>query len=320
MKLRNPWLLIAAAMLILGAVLCGVSLSQNGNHLQPDVRSNNVTITEPFDAIFIESRTDDVELRPSNDGTTQALFREVKGYRHEVAVENGTLTVRMLDERSWLEKLSFSFFSFGRRSPEITVVMPASVHPSLTVDTSTGDVNLSADLTFDRIHIDGSTADVLGSASALNAVEIAVSTGDILLDGITASEMTLSVSTGDISVSDATCRGPVSADMSTGYLTLRNVSCQSLSSDGSTGDILLDNVVAAGPLTLNRSTGDVVFQNCDAVSLDVSTSTGDITGTLRSPKQFTTSTGTGDISVPQSTSGGLCNLSTSTGDITILIP
>ncbi len=45
--------------------------------------------------------------------------------------------------------------------------------------------------------------------------------------------------------------------------------------------------------------------------------TGDVTDTLCSEKRFAVHTGTGDVSVPATASGGVCEIETSTGDVHI---
>jgi hypothetical protein len=52
----------------------------------------------------------------------------------------------------------------------------------------------------------------------------------------------------------------------------------------------------------------------------VKTDTGDITGSLLSGKIFMPQTNTGDVTVPDTVTGGKCRLSTNTGDIKISIP
>ena len=71
---------------------------------------------------------------------------------------------------------------------------------------------------------------------------------------------------------------------------------------------------------VDRSTGDVRFDHCDAASIFVETDTGDVSGTLLTAKRFVTETSTGNVRVPQSDSGGKCEIHTTTGDITIAIP
>ena len=85
------------------------------------------------------------------------------------------------------------------------------------------------------------------------------------------------------------------------------------------GKILLNRVIASGSLTVRRSTGDVIFDRCDAASLSVTTDTGDVTGTLLTEKTFIPDSETGKIDVPKNTSGGICEITTDTGDIRLKI-
>jgi DUF4097 and DUF4098 domain-containing protein YvlB len=99
---------------------------------------------------------------------------------------------------------------------------------------------------------------------------------------------------------------------------MKNVQCDSLSTKGSTGSITMKNVVAAGEISIERSTGDVTFDGCDAATLRVQTSTGDVKGTLLTAKTFVVETRTGEKEVPNTT-GGKCEVTTTTGDIKLSI-
>ena len=71
--------------------------------------------------------------------------------------------------------------------------------------------------------------------------------------------------------------------------------------------------------TIDSSTGNVTFEDSDAATIDVKTDTGDVTGTLLTSKVFYVTTDTGKVNVPKSTTGGLCNIETDTGDVRISI-
>ena len=90
-------------------------------------------------------------------------------------------------------------------------------------------------------------------------------------------------------------------------------------SDGSTGDLVLKNVIASEKFSIERSTGDVKFEAADASEIFVETSTGDVCGSLMSEKFFITESDTGSSDVPQTLSGGKCEVKTSTGDIKITV-
>jgi len=49
--------------------------------------------------------------------------------------------------------------------------------------------------------------------------------------------------------------------------------------------------------------------------LRIKTDTGNVTGTLLSEKVFLVETDTGRINVPRTTAGGVCEITTDTGDV-----
>lgn len=81
----------------------------------------------------------------------------------------------------------------------------------------------------------------------------------------------------------------------------------------------LKNVIAAETFSIERSTGKVRFDGCDAAEILVKTGTGDVKGTLLSEKIFIARSNTGRVDVPQTVTGGRCEIITSTGDIEIHI-
>ena len=107
--------------------------------------------------------------------------------------------------------------------------------------------------------------------------------------------------------------------VSTGKTSLTDVQCKKLTTTGDTGDIALEKVIATENLTIKRTTGDVTFEHCDAEEISVITDTGKISGSLLTDKVFIAETNTGRINVPKTTSGGICEIKTDTGDIKITI-
>lgn len=86
----------------------------------------------------------------------------------------------------------------------------------------------------------------------------------------------------------------------------------------STGHIVLENA-KANRLDLQTFTGNVTLTRCDAAQLSIATNTGEVNATLLSDKVFFTQTDTGNVNVPKSASGGKCEITTDTGDITVSI-
>lgn len=154
---------------------------------------------------------------------------------------------------------------------------------------------------------------------AYNAIMINGSTCDISVEGLNVIGLNFKLSTGDVSISNVTCVGNISLQNSTGTTVIKNSSVLSLITNAGTGDITLENVIAKENFEIARSTGDVKFTACDASEIYVQTGTGDVTGTLLTDKIFTANTSTGDVRVPSSSTGGKCEITTSTGDIVISI-
>ena len=148
---------------------------------------------------------------------------------------------------------------------------------------------------------------------------VKVSTGDIEIPDISAKSIQLIVSTGNVSAENIILDRNFEIKVSTGRVKLDGVKCESFTSKGSTGDISMKDVVAKGSFSIERNTGDVSFDSCDSAEISVKTTTGNIKGSLLSDKVFITKTDTGSIKVPDSTTGGRCELTTDTGDIKIEI-
>ncbi len=129
------------------------------------------------------------------------------------------------------------------------------------------------------------------------AVLVKASTADMQIEKLSANHLDITLSTGDMRLTD--------------------VQCKNVSGTVSTGDIHLENVIVAQELAMQSSTGDIFLEGCDANRLKIKTSTGDVKGWLLSPKVFIAKANTGKVNVAQTTAGGLCEITTETGDIDV---
>lgn len=293
------WLIAAAFLVVLGLVVmaavmtaCGWDLSQLSTQRY---ETKTHEISQAFTHISVQGDTADIRFAVSEDGTCRVVCDETEHVRYSAAVQEDTLTVKATDERTWLDHIGISV-----EAPAITVYLPEGAYGALEISGSTGDIELPENFQFVGIKIRASIGDVKSYASAAEIIQIRTSTGDIQLTDIAADAIDLSVSTGKINLTDSTCRN--------------------LIAEGTTGDISLTNVIASETISILRTTGCVTFDGCDAAEVTVETDTGDVTGTFRSEMIFLTQTDTGDIEVPQGTTGGICKITTSTGDIRLSVP
>ena len=293
------WLIIAGICVILGpALIIGATAAAGGGNLFNAQKYETVTheIGSTFDQIAVDTDITDVTIATANEKQCRVECSEPEKMKHTAEVENGTLVIRSSDSRQWYEHL----FSFASHSPKVVIYLPQSAYASLQIDTHTGDVTIPSGFTFDTLTVNNNTGDVECSASVTKTLTVKEDTGDISLSCPNAGELDITASTGDIDVTSAKVKGTVSVK-------------------SSTGDITLTDTVAEKNYQIESSTGDVGFKGCDAADIKVKTSTGDVTGTLLSDKIFVTDTSTGNVKVPQTSSGGRCEISTSTGDILIQI-
>ena len=312
------WLIMGASLILIGCIIfAGVMTMLNFDFRKLSTskyETNTYTITDKFSNILINTNTADITFALSDDDICKVESFEEKNIKHLVEVKDSTLTINVVDERKWFNYIGFDFYS-----PKLTVYLPKSEYKSLVIENSTGDILIPKDFKFDSADVELSTGDVEFYASVLELLKIKTSTGDIKVENVNVGSLDLCVSTGEIIASDVECDTDIFIKVSTGKTKLTDVKCKNITSSGGTGEISLSNVEAFEKFNIERSTGDISFENCDAQKLLIKTDTGDVKGSLLSDKVFITNTNTGDVDVPKTVSGGICEINTSTGDIKITV-
>ena len=319
MKRSTKVSLIAAAVLIvLGLGIIAAAFSASGWELRKFSSSRYITteqlITEDFSKINIDIDTTDIIFFPTEDGNCRIVCYDDEKNTHSFSVKDDTLWVKTQDMRKWYDHIGIN-----TDSPEIEIYLPKEKYESLYLRGSTGDVNIPYNFSFDEIDAQLSTGDIGYSASANETISLKTGTGSISIKNINAGDLVLSVTTGKVNCDNINCGGEFSLSVTTGDAELSRIKCGSFTSTGNTGDLQMDNLVAAEIIDIQRSTGDVDFNSCDGGEIYILTDTGHVKGTFKSEKIFFTESDTGDIDVPKSTSGGICEIKTDTGDIKITI-
>lgn len=318
--------------MILGVLLMFCLLCLAGCKENYDV--NEHTLDEDFDNITLLLDTSDVEFLPAKDGKLRVVCYDKKNLNHRISVSRGELKIEIDDARRWYQKI------FNTCSPSITLYLPKTDFSALNVESDTGNLKVSSGFIFNSINIALSTGDVeISGVECDGNFNIRVSTGDVALEDISCGRFESFGSTGDITVHNLTAKEGASIERSTGSIDLYNlnlagnldtrvstgksklssVTCDNFTSVGDTGNLEMSNVVAKGRLSVERDTGKVDFDGCDAAEVYIETSTGDVEGSFLTDKIVFARTSTGKIDVPKLTSGGRCEIETSTGDIEISI-
>lgn len=317
-KATKIWFITAASLVLLGCILfAGVMTALKWDFSKLSTvkyETNTHEISEPFGDISLTTDTADIMFALSGDRKCRVECCEDENAKHSVNVENGTLVVKINNQKTWYDYIGFHF-----GPPKITIYLPETEYHALTIHESTGNMEIPKDFTFASADISVSTGNVSFFAAAREAVKVKTSTGDICVEDTSAGSLDLSVTTGAVTVSGVTCNGDITVGVSTGKATMTDISCRSVLSTGTTGSISLNHVIAANNFSIERSTGDVKFTGCNAAELYVKTTTGSVTGSLLTDKVFLTDTKTGNVDVPKTATGGSCEIRTNTGDIKIAI-
>lgn len=313
------WLSVATLLVVLGGAIFTGTLFAIGFDFQrlSTVKLERATheITEPFHNISVITNTADVVLVPSKGTTTRVECVEEENLRHTVSLKDGTLIVEVQDTRKWYEHIGIGLFG----DASVTIYLPAVEYATLTLRTSTGDVRIQKDLSLGSIDVQTDTGDVMCNASPTSSLKVNADTGDIEIASLTTGTIDLSVDTGDIEICDVNASGAVAIDVGSGDTEIKNLTCSALVTTGDTGDLFMNGVTVGGLLSIRRDTGDVQFYGCDAAEAVIQTTTGDVEGSFVTDKTFVVKSSTGDKRVPQGTTGGRCEITTSTGDIEIEI-
>lgn len=314
-KTKIIWIVTAALLVFVGLIIFFLAMSAiNWDFSRLSnikYETNTYEIDEDFNNISIDTKTADIQFIPSSDGKCKVTCFEEEKVNHTVTVQKNSLVIKVDDKRETLR-----FFNISLKAPMISIYLPQTEYDLLTVNESTGDIEIPKEFNFKNIDITSSTGDVKCYSSA-EAIKIKVHTGNIVIDNLSMKALELSTTTGKVTVSSIVCEEDIKISVSTGKVTLTDVTCKNFTSSGSTGSIILKNVIASQNLSVQRNTGSVKFDCCDASEINIVTSTGSITGTLLSEKIFIAKSNTGSVNVPKTVSGGKCEISTNTGSIKI---
>lgn len=342
MQISKKILLIAIGLLVGGCVICGLSFAKM-DFSPAALNTTKYTTTEfkiddSFENIDINSDSEDVILTLSQDGSCKVVIFADENIKYDAAVSSDTLTVKQISSNS-----THFGVNFNAEDSSVTIYLPEEKYAALTIDTDTGDMTVPENFSFEKADIRTDTGDTDLTASvsgeititsgtgdisatsasdkstATDSISLETDTGEIHLFNTSAGKITLKTDTGHTDLINITCSGDIDADTDTGYTTFTNVTCASLKSTGSSGDLYLKNSTASGNFNIKRDTGEVLFDGSDASEISVITSTGDVSGSLLTDKIFLTSSDTGNINVPKSTTGGNCEVTTDTGDIELSI-
>lgn len=292
-------LILATSLLILGSItFVGVMIMNKWDFKKLSTykyQEKSYEISQDFSSILVKDNTANIVFAKSTDDKCRVDCFEKEISNHTAEVIDDTLTIQA-EKLKWYQHIGIDF-----NQEIITVYLPKDVYDAFIVNSTTSDVKILDDFTFTNVNIDITTGDVCISNVDVNGnLDIHITTGDIIVTNLDVTgNFNINTTTGDVNVSNATCKN--------------------FTFIGSTGDVCLNNFIVEEKLNLKNTTGDVTFNKCDAGEIYVKTTTGDVNGSLLTEKVFVVSSTTGSKNVPNTTTGGKCEIVVTTGDINITI-
>ncbi len=309
-------LLIACVFIVLGAAIFADAMSSAdfnfGTLSTQTYTTNTYKIADDFDKISIEVSETDIEFKLSDNKKCIIECFEKEKNTHEAYVENKTLFIT--NSQKWYHDIGVVNYT-----PKLVLYLPKESYESLAINTNTGDINIPNNPAFKDIEINGDTSDISCYASVIDNLNIGISTGDVILENAKMKKAMLSSTTGDITIANTDIENSITITTDTGNVNSLNTTYVDFKVETDTGDLSLTDTVAKNSFSITTNTGDVEFKNSDAEEISILTDTGDICGTLLTEKIFMIESDTGDIDVPKTSTGGVCDITTNTGDVTISI-
>ena len=312
-------LIVAASLIVVGLIIMAIGIG----FVDFDVRklsssqyvTNTYVIDKDFSDICIEKTSADVRFVLSDKGQSKVVCYETDRVYHSVTVEDGVLRVSENDTREWYHHIGFFW-----DKAQLTVYVTEADLGELLAKTDVGDITLPCGLSFEKVDVTATTGDVEIRSEVKGEVAVRTSTGDVTLEGIQPESIKVHTTTGYVEISSVHTAESVDIEVDTGDVELDGVTCKSINCKSDTGKIECEDVKATDTAVLSSDTGDVILERFDASSIQIKTSTGDVLGTLLSGKTFLTQTDTGEVDVPHNTEGGICSVTTVTGDIRLRTP
>ena len=333
MKIK-VFIISAVSLIVVGLTVAIVTLAANQfniGELTEELVPNTYSVEGEFNSIECDLDTADVDILYISEGESFVSSLETNKISFTVEVVDGVLKIT---ENTKIENW-YDFVNW--RSVCVDLYINKNAFTNVTIKNDTGDINILDAFKIDNLVIDSDTSNINLSGLEVKSLDSNISTGDFYIENSSITSLksktstgeskirnckvlenvTIEASTGKIYLENFEIGGKLHVTVNTGKIEISETTCDSYESSSSTGTVKLTDLVVTNDMNIKTSTGDVKLNSIDAANIYIKTSTGDVTGTIRSDKIFFLDSNTGKEDSPFSTTGGICKVTTDTGDITL---
>lgn len=322
--------------LLIGVVLFALLSLTNLTFFKTEKLEETYTFTEAFSDIDVAFEGD-ISFRSTDSDECRVTISGDKrrSVTYTAVAADDTLMIRSVDERKWYERIGIDF-----DDTRVVIELPKRAYDRLYTESVGGDIEAVAsaqDLAFGAVELqstsgniffeapaDGLTAKTVSGDLAVSNVrsgmlDVQTTSGALTVKNCDAADLNAQTTSGDLNVSGVNIVGDAEIQTTSGDLDAENLRCENLTVKAVSGDIDLIDVLIDSHIEMKTVSGDIEFGDCDAKALSIKTTSGDVEGTLLSSKQFLPDTTSGDIRLPHSGDGGVCEIKTTSGDIHVQI-
>ena len=311
-------LIIAALLLVFGAVLCfgGLTLTHFDLNRLNDPSSLPVTreqvVSEPFTDLEIDGLSCAVRLRPSADGSCHIRLTTDRPLTLTDSLQGNTLTVKVEEEHSVR-------IHFPLRPDELLIELPQAQYGRLEIATASGEIEIPADFTFEKAKLDATSGSLSLMASVSGAAELHTSSGAIRIKNTQLGSLEAEAASGTITLENLTVKGNAELEATSGSIIMDGLTAQKLDAETTSGTIKAINVLLNEDMDLETASGSIRLSSCDAPRIELESSSGSISGTLRTGKLFSARSSSGSIRLPENSGSELCTVTTASGSIDLSV-
>ena len=314
-KLFKIFCIVGLSLFLAGGAIFGVGfIFAKGDlkalsHLKGEEYAYTETAENPIESIYIRYDSS-ASIAVTFSDTADSVSVEYVGLKtkkdkpaSEITLSDTNGELRIVEKTKLVGK--FSTFNFLKLKVKVT--LPADRTYDLTLDGTTGDIDLKGNGKLNNLILSTDTGDIDTERAEINCLgkmNLETDTGDIELGMFTADSLEMETDTGDISLQDGTVKGKIDVNVDSGEIEIEGrLSAQEIVIETDTGDVETERgVLDAMIIRLEADTGDIEVMltgNKSNYTIYVEKDTGkcNVSSQAGGEKQLFIETDTGDIHV-----------------------
>lgn len=261
-KTRNTFIVIAIVMMLVGAVICGVSFASAGfngdsfskSFLGKDVEDKMAEYKSDYNKVTIDVKDRKIDVSKSSDDKIHITYTESEKRHINISENNGELLITEQNDMKWYDYI-FTF-DFGCK---MSIQLPENIEAQLNIYNKNGQIE------FSDISIDGDVAIedkngklIFTNTSIKGDLNAETSNGEIKTDKLNVSgKAEIKSSNGANSVENTSVGGELSIKTSNGKIYLYNVKADSISAVTSNGKVEFRDTLVEKEIDAKTSNGKI---------------------------------------------------------------